>query len=225
MVFFRRSKKKQGSIAEVDEVITDAAAVASDGPLSFGYKCAWLAIRCTDARAVAVELGLSDVREVAWREGFGTVDNSQAAVFVMPPIDGWCLALLGGGLWEDLAASVDLARLSVVFGEVQGFGSHRVVDYCEWQRWVAGHSTRRYCWVGDRGEIPFCEGEPAAAEGTLATPADLDGDWGALEFADEETVIDVAREWSVDPTTLDSRDLPVTGLLGRAESASQSVRA
>ena len=49
---------------------------------------------------------------------------------------------------------------------------------------------RRYWWVGERGEIRLDDGEPAAAEGSLAQPDDLDGDWDELEFADEDTVLD-----------------------------------
>ncbi len=82
----------------------------------------------------------------------------------------------------------------------------------------AGSTARRsaaYCWIGDSGEIRFDEGEPARAEGNLLRAADLDGDWGAFDLADEDTVMAVAAEWSIDPTTFDQRgDLPPHGLLG-----------
>lgn len=61
----------------------------------------------------------------------------------------------------------------------------------------------------------FDEGEPISAEGNLLRAADLDGDWDAFELADEQTVMAVAAEWSINPTTLNERDdLPPHGLLG-----------
>jgi hypothetical protein len=71
------------------------------------------------------------------------------------------------------------------FGEVQKFATHRVVEYQEWQRWVDGSRMRRYCWIGESGEIRFDEGEPVSAEGDLLWAADLDGDWDAFDVTDE----------------------------------------
>jgi hypothetical protein len=134
-------------------------------------------------------------------------------------VDGWTLAVLGGSeLFEDDGVgggALDLLALSQRFGEVQKFATYRVVDYQEWQRWVKGSPVRRYCWIGDSSEIRFDEGEPTSAEGNLLRAANLDGDWDAFDFADEETVMTVAAEWSINPTTLGERDdLPPRGLLG-----------
>jgi hypothetical protein len=178
-------------------------------PASFGYKRRWLAVRSEDPGAVAKALALEDVRPATWRDGIER--NGDDLVFVTPPIDGWTLALIDSAIGEP-----DLAELSRAFGEVQLFGTHRVPESHEWQRWMDGSPVRRYCWIGDRGEIPFDQGEPAAAEGGIARAGDLGRYWDELEFADEETVLVVAREWSVDPSTLDARtDLPDEGLIGR----------
>lgn len=76
--------------------------------------------------------------------------------------------------------------------------------------------------MGESGEIRFEDGEPAA-EGSLARADDLDRDWDALELADEDTVLDVAAEWSIDPTTLDGDlDLPPEGLLGYLPAGTSS---
>ena len=62
--------------------------------------------------------------------------------FLAPVVDGWTLAVLGGGeLFEDDVAgagTVELPSLSRRFGEVQKFATHRVVEYQAWQRWVNG---------------------------------------------------------------------------------------
>jgi hypothetical protein len=133
-------------------------------------------------------------------------------LFLTPPLDGWTLVVLAPSLAE---APFDFAALSRELGEVQKFGSHRVVESHEWQRWVDGSPVRRYWWVGESGEIRLDDGEPAAAEGSLARKGDLDGEWDALDFPEEDTVLAVAAEWSIDPTTLDGHlDLPPEGLLG-----------
>jgi hypothetical protein len=187
-----------------------ATSEAVGAPASFGYKRRWLAVRSEDPGAVANALALEDMRPATWRDGIER-NEDDLLVFVTPPIDGWTLALIDSAIAEP-----DLAELSRAFGEAQLFGTHRVPEYHEWQRWVDGSPVRRYCWIGDRGEIPFDQGEPAAAEAGIARSSDLDRDWDELEFADEETVLEVAREWSVDPSTLDARtDLPDEGLIGR----------
>lgn len=182
--------------ARLGEAVLDALALAvpygdvpaaapRGAPASFGYKCRWLALRSDDPSRVADVLGLADVRPASWQELEQTT-----AVFVTPPVDGWILVVLADGLDPDLAA------LSHRFGEAQFFGSHRVSDYYEWQRWVDGAPVRR---------LRYADGE--------ADPDDGETD---LDEIDEETVLDVARAWSVDPTTLSERsELPDEGLLGR----------
>jgi hypothetical protein len=93
-----------------------------------------------------------------------------------------------------------------------------VSEYHEWQRWVDGEPVRRYLWVGDQGEIELDEGDRSAADRDVARADELgEKDWDDLELADEDTVMRVAAEWSVDPTTLGQRsDLPDQGLLGYA---------
>jgi hypothetical protein len=188
----------------------------------FGYKSAWLAIRSDDPRGVAEALGLDELRPASWAEGLEETYGSsgpRAPVFVAPPLDGWILTVLGGGdLFEDDGrggGALDLSALSRRFGEAQKFASHRVVEYQEWQRWLDGSPVRRYCWIGESGEIRYDEGDPVAAEGNIIREADLDGDWEDVDFADEEVVMAVAEAWSVNPTRLDERDdLPAEGLLG-----------
>lgn len=224
MKFFRRkhdeAPPKDGEAGAVSVDGSDSAA-AGTGPVGFGYKIAWLAIRTEDAEAAAEELRMTDAHAASWAEGMDAAYRARQGrpqVFLTPVVDGWTLAVLGGGeLFEDdgVGGVLDLPSLSRRFGEVQKFATHRVVEFQEWQRWVDGSPVRRYCWIGESGEIRFDEGEPISAEGNLMRAADLDGDWGAFDFADEETVMAVAAEWSINPTTVDERDdLPPRGLLG-----------
>lgn len=224
MKFFKWNDKAPPKDDEARTVSVDGhdSAATGTGPVGFGYKGAWLAIRTEDTKAAAEALHVTDAHAASWAEG---IDAAYAArperppVFLTPAVDGWTLAVLGGDmLFEDDGVGggiLDLPSLSHRFGEVQKFATHRVVDYQEWQRWVDGSPVRRYCWIGLSGEIRFDEGEPISAEGNLLRAADLDGDWDAFDTADEETVMAVAAEWSINPTTLDERDdLPPHGLVG-----------
>jgi hypothetical protein len=230
--FFRR-KRHEASPKNVEtgtvDVDRDYSVAVRTGPVGFGYKIAWLAIRTEDTKAAAEALRLTNAHAVSWAEGIDAAygaQQGQAPVFLTPVVDGWTLAVLGRGeLFEDDGAgggALDLSSLSNRFGEVQKFATHRVVEYQEWQRWVNGSPVRRYCWIGESGEIRFDEGEPVSAEGNLLRAMDLDGDWDPFDFADEETVMAVAAEWSINPTTLDDRDnLSPLGLLGTLAQRSQ----
>lgn len=210
--------KRAEAVGSAEE---EAVAASRTGPAAFGYKIAWLAIRTRDTGAVADALGVTRARAVSWAEGVEAAYSARqgsAVVFVTPPVDGWTLAVLGGGdLFEDDGTGsgvLDLAALSRRFGEAQKFATHRVVEYHEWQRWVGGLPVRRYCM--DCVDIRFDEGDPARAEGNLPHAADLDtGNWEDFDLATESTVMAVAAEWSIDPTTLEERDgLPPEGVLG-----------
>ncbi|HEY1325159.1 MAG TPA: hypothetical protein VGF32_33215 [Streptosporangiaceae bacterium] len=225
MKFFRRNRDEtppEDSEAGTAGVQGDGSAAAGTGPVGFGYKIAWLAIRTSDTQAAAEALGITDARAASWAEGIGTThgaEQGRAPAFLTPVVDGWTLAVFGRGeLFEDDGTgggALDLPSLSHRFGEVQKFATHRVVEYHEWQRWVDGLPIRRYCWIGESGEIRFDEGEPISAEGNLLRAADVDGDWDPFDVAGEETVMAVAAEWSINPTTLDERDdLPSRGLMG-----------
>ena len=225
MKFFRRKHDEappEDGEAGTLGVDGEDLAAAGTGPVGFGYKIAWLAIRTEDTEAAAEALRLTGARAASWAEGIDAAygaEQGRAPVFLTPVVDGWTLAVLGGaGLFEDDGAgggALDLPSLSHRFGEVQKFATHRVVEYQEWQRWVSGSPVRRYCWIGESGEIRFDEGEPVSAEGNLLRAADLHGDRDASGFAGEETVMAVAAEWSINPTALGERDdLPPRGLLG-----------
>ncbi|MFC5747477.1 hypothetical protein [Actinomadura rugatobispora] len=212
----------KGGEAGTVSVAGDGSAAAGTTPVGFGYKIAWLAIRAEDTEAAAEALRVTDAQAASWAEGIDTAygaEQGRAPVFLTPVVDGWTLGVLGGGeLFEDDGVgcgALDLPSLSRRFGEVQKFATHRVVEHHEWQRWVNGSPVRRYRWIGESGEIRFDEGEPISAEGNLLRATNLDGDWDAFDLANEETVMAVAAEWSVNPTMLDERDdLPPHGLLG-----------
>lgn len=194
--------------------------------IAFGYKTSWLAIRSGDPATVAAALRLARVQPVTWPGGLSQAYRSDTAVFVSPPVDGWVLAVGAFGVGH--GRDEDLAELSRRFGEVQLFSTHRVVEYHEWQRWIDGRSIRRYAYVGESHEVLFDDGEPGDVDAGVPSPHDLDDDdldWERIP--DEQTVIDIAAAWSVDPTTLEGRgDVDRTGgVLGYRVTTAHAIRA
>lgn len=106
--------------------------------------------------------------------------------------------------------------------DVQFFASHRVVEAHGWALASQGQLVRRFSYLGEAGEVQanlgeLTEGErsdrlAAAAVQLPVGPVDFDDE--ALELPDEDTVLAVARAWSLDPTALDGKD-DRQGLLGR----------
>ena len=81
------------------------------------------------------------------------------------------------------------------------------------------------CWVGERGETLWDEGEQTPEERDLgfrffderSPEASQEGYWERkdLSFPNEDCVTRLAGAWSLDPTTLDERfPVPGLGLLG-----------
>lgn len=175
----------------------------------FGRKATWLAVADAQPEDIAASLGLDEVRRETVESALAEIEHGPAnpgPVLVVPPVGGWTLVLITSVADQE---PWDLSRLSRRFGEVQRFVSHRVVDYFGWERWVDGHPRRRYAWLGESGEILADDGEPGAAEADIARASDLDGDWDDLTFPTEDTVLKVARGWSVDPTTIELPADPV----------------
>jgi len=171
-----------------------------DNPVSFGYKCSWLAIRSEDADAVVGAIGLKDVRKCGWKEGIDSAYRDR--VFVAPAINGWVL-VVGFSLPEVVAAgkldqlSELLQELGRKFSDVQYFGTHRVVGYQAWARAVNGKITRCYAFLGESGETLRNEGRPTDEETKLGLVFD------ESNFPDESDVMNLAGAWSINPTTLE----------------------
>jgi hypothetical protein len=180
--------------------------------VAFGYKTAWLAARTDDTAAVARALQLTQVTELSWEEGIEASDHD--VVFVSPPTEGWVLAVG----FELADHPPDVVALSAQLGtEVQFFATHRVVEAHHWEHAATGTLKRRLRYVGERNEAQAI-GEPTAIE------RDLGLDWTTerpspppdeAAVPDEETVMQVAAAWGIDPRELaDTPTSSNTGLAG-----------
>jgi len=180
--------------------------LATEPAVGFGYKCAWLAIRSSDPRAVIGGLGITDAASVSWTAGVEAAYASDTrSVFVTPPIDGWVLvagvALFGlvGSMKTDTAKLPDhIRRLSEKLStEVQYFATHRVSEAHQWISADKGVLVRAFS-TGE-GDVEFDLGARTAAEKEVAA---------GFESVDEDWVLRLAGRWSVNPSSLDGRSLP-----------------
>jgi hypothetical protein len=174
--------------------------------MGFGYKTSWIAVKDRTASEVALALGLTDLEETDWAAGVGRAYFE--GVFVSEAADGWTLAHSGLSLPDDSADFPGwLSELSSQLGVVQFFVNYRSNDYFAWF-WAADGELIRGFATADAG--PFLQiGNPTSAEQDLG------------ERLNEDTVLSVAGEWSVNPVALEGP----SGLFGLLAVESVSPQA
>ncbi|WP_299461364.1 hypothetical protein [uncultured Gimesia sp.] len=200
-----------------------------DTPVGFGYKMSWLAIKSSDAHAVVETLVIDHLQPANWQTGITAAYHGHT--FISPPVHGWVLVAsyhlpeLGNDA-EPQRFTPLLAGLSQKFGEVQYFGTQRVVGYHAWSRFLNGTETRAFAYLGERGEILADRGEKTDAEIQLgyeyfdpdSPDADSDAHWERedLCYPDEEHVMEIAGLWGVNPSHLEEQKLPESaGWIGK----------
>lgn len=161
------------------------------GPVAFGKDFQWMAVKATYRERVAAALGLSNIEMVNWQYGLHKAKENY--VFITPNISGWILAT-GWGLGEVRKKPELLEKLSRDFGEVQYFHTHQGSQSHSWMRYMNGELIRKL--VCEEGDILTNEG----------TPATVEGKFDADKLPTENLVFDIANEWSLSPTLLDTVD-------------------
>ncbi|WNJ17149.1 hypothetical protein [Pontibacter sp. G13] len=197
--------------------------VMPDKPLGFGYKNKWIALKTDDRDKVVKFLNLKKVQKSNWKDGvkFGYEEG----VFITPDINGWTLAL--GVDISDLESEDSqefLKRASTEFEECQIFQTHRIVEYHFWGKAKNGHIERLYSYVGESGENLINEGKPTEIENTynlvntFSKESESDDYWERedLDIPDEQIVMEIAENWSIDPTKIEEiKGLEGIGLIGK----------
>jgi hypothetical protein len=199
-----------------------------DSAVGFGYKCMWFAVKTDNTSRLAELLELKNVSDCNWRAGVDKAYNG--SVFITPSIDGWTSACGWGLPHGDSKEGIEevkrvLRILSTELGEAQYFCTHRVSEYHCWMKAINGQIERAYSYSGESGENGVIEGEPTEFERTLKLANTFSveaNDPGYFErediiWANESLVMQIAANWSIDPSILDQRkDIPLgLGLLGQ----------
>ncbi|HEY1047002.1 MAG TPA: hypothetical protein VGF79_11225 [Bacteroidia bacterium] len=228
-LFWYFSKKKKESVLS-DAKVSTASAVEQtipDLPLSFGYKSMWFAVKTDDKQKVAELMQLKNIEVCNWQVGIQKAYRGN--VFVTPAIDGWTLVCSSELPAGDSEASVKevknlLETLSRTFEEAQFFCTHRVVEFHSWMKARAGVVKRIYSYLGESGQNIAIEGEVTDFEksvnlvNTFSEEAKDENyfDREDIVWPNESFVMQVAANWSVDPSNLEVRtDLePGLGILG-----------
>jgi hypothetical protein len=186
-----------------------------DLPVPFGSKAAWLALDTRDTQAVAAALELRDARTATWAEGVRAA--YQSSIYVTPPLADWTL-VVGTALFPpdrvETFTKPLLERLSRQFDYVQYFCTHREFELHVWACARQGRLVRGYGWLGAKGLTLWNEGAQTREERVLGLSfSDGPSPTGALP--DEDSVMQLANLWSIDPTSLneDCKE-PSMGLLG-----------
>lgn len=190
-----------------------------DSPSSFGYKMSWLAIRTESPKQVVDLLPIDSRQRANWRSGIASAYNGRT--FVSPPVDGWVFVV--SHRLPQLGSDVDpnawsrlMQSLAACFDDVQYFGTHRVVEFHAWARFLNGKEQRAYAYLGERGEMLVNRGEQTAGEREPGyefsdeSLSELDeSELENVSIPDEDDVMEVAGKWSINPLTLDDRQSPV----------------
>jgi hypothetical protein len=183
--------------ASVGSIVPPHLSDSNDLPRSFGYKTAWIAVPSQEGRTVAEWLGVESIEHCSWSSGIEKAYYLRG-VFITPPILGWTMAV--GALPE---AGQDrflpfMEWVSKKFHQAFYFGTHRIVEYQAWAIAEDGRIRRAFAWLGERGEFLLNIGD--------RTPEEVDLNTGLVDFEcapDEETVLELASRWVLDPRELE----------------------
>ena len=183
-----------------------------DKPKSFGYKLLWFAVKNASKQEIINLLELSALGQSNWANGVNQAYDNR--IFVTPEIEGWTL-VCGNGLLHKLDKENEdvelLNKLSSKFGEAQYFYTHRVTEYHIWAKSINGKLERYYSYIGEQSENLKIEGNPTEVEkgkklvNTFSEDAKKDTYFEdeTLVTPDEELVMEIAEDWSINPTEIE----------------------
>jgi hypothetical protein len=176
-----------------------------DLPVPFGYKCAWYAVRAEEPHSVADKLDIRRIKPSNWREGIQ--EAYRTSVFVSPPVRGWIIAV-GSRLFPSppLPGPVSSALETLSLGNRQAFffATDRITETHIWAKATNGLLQRGFGYSGERGEVLWDQGSRTQDEAAITS-----------DTTDEQTVLDLARRWSISPVDLPfPESTPGLGLLG-----------
>lgn len=198
-------KKPKTEPSQTEPLSTEQPPMAEmlpDKPRPFGYKTSWLCVKCDSSERVIDALGLKNAARSNWEFG---LSQTRDRVFVSPPLDGYVLAVGYDtfGIMPSADEEVEaLKTIAAKFDEVQCYASHRVSDFYAWAKFVKGELVRGYGWNGGEGMVYLNEGELTPEEENLGFDSFIqrdEDDWESVEFPDEESVVEIADAWGIDP--------------------------
>ena len=197
--FFKSGEKTSNNSISVP--LGENKIIIPDFPIPFGYKMCWYAIKNETPQSVIEKLEMKVVSDSNWEHGLHCAYGSEGFIFVSPPVDGHILVI---NMPPDDGHNI-VKKHALLFEELQYYGTHRVVDYNAWAKFYDGQIIRAYCYVGERGEIMWCEGNVTTEELSFGfdkfpsnTDEMLSENFDYEHLPDEEHVLAIAKAWGVD---------------------------
>ncbi len=180
-----------------------------DNPINFGYKTSWLAIKTNQTEKVAEILKLENCRPCNWKYGIEYAYTN--SIFIAPPVNGWTLVVTNFNLttYKNYNEILNLVKLlSTKFDAVQYFANHRNIDYYIWIKANNGSLNRIGSINSTEGQSISLKGNPTEIEishNLINNNIDSDDYWDEImSLVDEEFIMEVAENWSINPTKIDS---------------------
>jgi hypothetical protein len=181
-------------------------------PTTFGRKATWIAIKSVNHEEIVGEFKKVGKKSFRTNLESGVYGSYASNIFVFPPIMDWTLVIhpeFNIELDEQLQY---LKEMSKKYDEVQFFGSFRGVGYSAWGKFVRAETIRAYS-VADGivnlniGELTERENMFIEEEIQKSTDEDelnwIKNEGKLLCMSDEENVLRMAGEWSINPDKLD----------------------
>jgi len=134
-----------------DESLYSVPQTGPTGPVAFGPKTTWMAVRCRQPEEVAAILDIQAGEQMPWKEGIEEARASRYCVFVSPAVQDWTFVV--GSRPETyfrsnslLSLRTSTAIMSERFGDAQGFVTQRGCEYHNWVRAEAGKIIRSFAY-------------------------------------------------------------------------------
>ena len=183
-----------------------------DMPQPFGREMCWLCIKSDSPEQVISALGIGSgfISPANWQSG---IYCRHFMTFVSPVVNGYVLVadydILGFHSTPEQDMENLLSKL-VAFDEVQYFVSRRAYELYLWVKCSGGELVRGFGWNGIEGRIIMNCGELTPEEKQLGfgSPEESTG-----EFPNEESVLNIAAAWGVDPIFKSGSCKPGVGYL------------
>lgn len=191
-------------------------------PVPFGYKAVWLALRTIESKAVLKLLNDKNnpVFPTNWQKG--VEGGYEGYCFISPPVEGWTLVLNPNlGNLSDKDTRNFLSLLSKEFGEAHFFGSHRIVSYSAWARYINGETIRAFSIADglidmDAGELTpledrYIEDQKKSMKVEELEHYEVEGFNQILYY--DDLVMEMAGHWSINPQNLENYKANSLGLI------------
>lgn len=175
-----------------------------DNPIPFGYKTAWIAIPSNGVKPNEIPFAKT-VRDANWRQGIEASMGGKGFAYLSPEINGWTF-IMGLNCPDPTLLAGDrnqrfidfMKSLSEEYGKCFYFLSYRTSDVYAYSKFENGQEIRTFY---NHEDITIDYGEITDIEEDLDLSFSEDDEF--INLPTEDTIIEIASNWSINPLELD----------------------